>query len=245
MMSWESFRYALDELRVLLESLRGRGGLRNGLSYVRVSDIVEQSRCERRLEAIMAAERVVDERVREVALLAEVVLGARRRLPEKPPQRVILSLPIVGEVVGIPIVGRPRGILVEEGIVKAVVYASISSRPSRLYEQDRVRGYAFCAALHGSPLPVAGDAVYVHVKGVNKHDLAEAVEEVRVSLEENGQPPMHPHVHVLACDRDASLRALEPLLAYWLGLRDVIVRRGPWCRDCPLRDDCLEAQQPG
>ncbi len=236
-MPWEELRAAIEELRVLLEGLRGRGGLRHGLSYARVSDIVEQVKCEARLDALLGVERRVDERLREVALLAEIALEARRRLPEHPPPAMILSLPVAGVVAGVPIVGRPRGVAVREGRVEAIVHAGVSARPQRFYESDRVRAYAYCAALLSSPLPRSPAPVYVHVKASTREALAEALSLVRRQLLEAHRPePLastDAAVHIVACGEHA-VEALEPLLGYWLGLREPRRRPGPWCNECPL-----------
>jgi len=237
-LTWEGFKKALSELAVLLSELRGRGGLRHGLSYVRVSDIVEQSRCEARLEALLGGERVVDERARLVAELAELALGVVRRLPREPPRRLLVSTPVAGVGTGVPIVGRPRALLVEEGVVRAIVYASVSSRPWRLYPQDRVWGAAYCAALYSSPLPASEATHYIHVKSVDRATLADVLTRLRGHLLEGRLPLGEPGVHVLACDPDESTRFLEPLLQYWLGLREARRSPGPWCSECPLRGEC-------
>ncbi len=207
---------------------------------MRVSDLVEQVKCEARLEALLGSERVVDERVRLVVELSEVVLGARRRLPREPRGRLLLSVPVAGVVAGVPIVGRPRAVLVVDGRVEAVVYSSVSSSPSRFYETDRVRAHAFCAALVSSPLPRGEAPVYLHLKAVGRGALAEGLRVLRGVLLEGGGVVAGGEgwaVHRVVCS-EASVELLEPLLAYWLGARPPRVRRGPWCGDCPLRGAC-------
>ncbi len=238
---WQRLKEALEEVRRLLESFRGRGGLRHGLSYVRVSDIVEQARCEKRLEAILGWERVVDERVKLVDELVRLVLGARRRIPESHRGILFIDAPLAALVREVPIVGRPKAIVAEGGLVKGIVYASTSKRPERLYDTDRVRAAAFCATLLYSPLPRVPNPLYFHVKARNRSELAEAIEALREQLEAGTRLPRWPGVHVIACDEAYSLEVLEPLLAYWVGAREAIARPGPWCSECPLRGVCEAA----
>ncbi len=247
-MSWERLREALEELRLLLEELRsGSYSLRHGLAYVRVSDLVEQARCEARLDALlsMGVERELDERARLLAKLSELALGARRSIPEEPPRSMILSVPVAGVVAGVPIVGRPRGLHVEDGAVKAIVYASTSARPNRLYYADRVRAAAFCAALHASPLPRGGSVTYIHVKGEDREVLFKRLSWLQERLLEGVGAPRAEGVHILVCDEEASVRFLEPLLQYWLGLREPRATPGPWCSDCPVNGSCPAAPQRG
>ncbi len=241
-------REALEELRLLLEEFRsGSYRLRHGLSYIRVSDLVEQARCEARLDAILSTglEREVDERVRLLAKLAELALGAKRSIPEEPPRAFIVTVPVAGVVGGVPIVGRPRGVYIEDCRVKAIIYASTSSRPNRLYYADRVRAAAFCAALHSSPLPSSDPFLYIHVKAVDRDSLFKKLSWLQRSLQEGSETLRADGVHVLVCDPEASMRTLEPLLLYWLGLREPIAKPGPWCEDCPVRESCREARQRG
>ena len=243
-MSWERFREALEELRLLLDEVRsGAWSLRHGLSYVRVSDLVEQARCEARLDAMLVAggEREIDERVRLVSKLAELALGVRRSIPEKPPHTLILSVPVAGVVADVPIVGRPRGLLVEEGFIRALIYASVSSRPNRLYRPDRVRAAAFCATLYASPLPASESTIYIHVKAVDRDSLFKKLVWLQDRLAGGEMHPRGDGIHILACDPAESMRLLEPLLQYWLGLRDPVYTPGPWCDDCPISGRCPAA----
>jgi hypothetical protein len=229
---------AMEKLRQLLEAL-GAGEvccLRHGLPYVTASDLVRQATCEMRLHLDYSQGRLVEPRRRELRLLVEAVLRARRSLPKLLPRRLALSLPLAGIVEGVPLVARPDAIVVLDGRVEAIVWAKVSPRP-RLGWLDRLRLYAIGLAADYGGLPLREDAKLVLVAARTREALVHGLEAVR----DEGARPLATSdyaIHVLAYDRAVALETLAALLAYWRGEREPAPRPSKLCSSCPYRDTC-------
>lgn len=229
---------ALERARLLLEAIT-RGEyccLRHGLPYVTPSILAGQAFCEARTELEMRlGPREARPSPSTARRLLQVLLGAKRRLWGR--ESGVLSVPLAAVLHGVPVVGSPPVMVVEDGCVRAI-YAVSQTRRRRLYTSHRVRIYAYALLAEELGIMCPG-ARLAYILAEEPLDAAELVR----SLPEPGRPrPMEARgatLHLLAHDPVEEERLLEPLLAYWRGEREPVPRRGPWCAGCPYREDCL------
>ena len=226
---------ALESMRLVLEAISSGEYccLRHGLPYITVGDLVRQALCEMRLHYEYSRGGVGEARRRELRVLVEAVLEARRRVSEGFSDGV-LSTPLAAVVEGVPVVGRPDAILVSRGRVEAIVWAKVS-RSTRVKPWDRVRLYSLGLLADYGGLP-RSSLKLVLVVAPEPAGLIEPLKLLRNRVEP-GQGDGY-SVHVLAYDREVALNYVGPLLAYWKGLRDPVARRSRACMDCPFRSIC-------
>ncbi len=225
----------LEEEGVLLEAI-GRGEyccLRHGLPYVRVSMLVSQLVCERRLDLDLR-EGLVEVKARELLKLLRPLMDSRRRLLSCSGRRLVVSLPLAAVVEGVPVVGRPDALLVDDCRVSAVIRVKESGRFSRL-DEARLRLYGLL--LDYSPLPRSSVLRLVQVYG-DRECIAEAVLRARESGVEALRGLRGCRASILVYDRGSALSLFSRLAGYWLGARDAVPRPGWPCRECRWRGVC-------
>ncbi len=225
----------IERIRMLLEAI-SKGEyccLRHGLPYVTVGELVRQSLCEMRLHLEYTRGVDVEARRRELRLLVEAVLEARRRIPPGFSDGVI-SLPLAAVVEGVPITGRPDSIVVRSGRVEAIVWAKVGSL--RLKMWDRIRLYTLGLLVDYAEVPTTHTLHLVLVAAREPGKLVEPLKTIRSELRPiAGEGYM---VHVLVYDKDTALKYVGPLLAYWRGEREPVPRPSKACSSCPYRDTC-------
>ncbi|ALL00191.1 hypothetical protein Pyrde_0141 [Pyrodictium delaneyi] len=242
MISMESLglEEAIERARILLEAV-SRGEyccLRFGLPYVTPSLLASQVFCEKKLEYSLLNESEDEKakRVSEARKLVEVLLEARRHLPRQL-DRFTLSFPVAAVVEGVPIIGRPHAVYFEDGHVAAIVLGKITMRPSKLYDSDRVKLYAYALTLAYAGFPLTSRTRLVLVAAKDNKKLIDALS----SLDPGSARPFRGDgaaIHVLAHDVHVELETVSNLLAYWKGNRASTARQGPWCSSCPFRELC-------
>ncbi len=240
-MSWAKLVEALEHVANLLHAIvHGEYCcLRHGLPYIRVGDLVEQVYCEMRLHYKLAEGVDVEARKRELRRLVEFLLEARRRVPARPTRRLSLSIPLAALVEGVPVVGRPDTLIIEDGKVRSLVWVKETSRVLRVYERDRIRLYSLGLLVDYSGLPRHQDMRLILVTVESREKLARALEELSSPRVGEGYA-----IHVLAYEREVALSHVAPLLAYWLQLREPTPRPSPWkCSSCPYRSVCQYASK--
>jgi hypothetical protein len=234
----------VERVRVLLDAI-ARGEyccLRHGLPYVTPSLLSSQAFCEYKLDMQLASGRLEVPKPSDARRLVEAILQVRRLIPDEPPAsgRLALSVPLAAVVDGVAIVGRPHALIFSPRGLEAIVVGKLASKPSRVYDTDRVKLYAYAVLAEASGFLVPSTAKLVLVSARQPGELVEALR----SLESNElRAGVHggAYVHVLAHDPLMEREVVSELLAYWRGLREPRRRVGPWCSGCPFKEQCMEA----
>ena len=243
----KELRNVVERARVLLEAI-ARGEhccLRHGLPYVTPSLLASQAFCEYRLDTQLRAGVIGAPRPSDARRLVEAILQVRRLIPNTPPPsgRLALSAPLAAIVDGVPVVGRPHAMLFTSRGLEAIVVGKLTSRPSRVFETDRVKLYAYAVLVEASGFRVPSSARLIVVAARQPRELAEALK----TLEANGVRAGvvgEAYVHVLAHDPLLERDLISRLLAYWKGLREPARKVGPWCNACPFRETCNPNRYP-
>ncbi|NPA05479.1 MAG: hypothetical protein GXO09_05240 [Crenarchaeota archaeon] len=227
---------ALEEERLLLEAI-GRGEyccLRHGLPYVRVSMMVGQLLCERRLDYELSEGRI-EVHVRELMRLLRPLLASARSLAGCSGGRLVVSMPVAALIDRVPVVGRPDAILFEDCRVAAIVRLKEAERASRL-DEARLRLYGLLVDY--SPLPHAEPLRLIEVCSVDRRVLAEALLALRGGGIEGLKAVEGCRVYSWIYDRGSALQLFSRLAGYWLGLRAPMPRPGRLCMECRWRGVC-------
>lgn len=217
-------------------ALRARG-LRFGLGYLRGSEVRRQFYCELMLHYDYERGLVdLGARDRSVRELVARALGVSRR----PVERGWVRVPLVAEVLGVPVIASPDAMLVSGNSVEAVVKAS-ESRSKRIYPSDEAVARLHLYMLRSLGFDVSG-ARYYYVKAP-----AELLGEVLAELKEGRAPAPAggAYVYTFAYDERRCRDLLSRALAYWKMLRDPEPSPSPArCGGCPHSAACPHAARP-
>ncbi len=240
-MECKELREGIEEARNALEAISSGEYccLRYGLPYVRVSDIVMLAYCPLRLHYHMEtySEREIARRKAELRILVKALLEARRGLESS--GRLFLSLPLAAVIEGVPVIGRPDVLIVENCKVKGVVVVKKTMRVGKVYFEERVKLYLYGLLVDYSPLPSANTLSLLFIK-TPPEKTVDALLQLREGLSSGNGYSVYRFVY----DRADALRAVDVLLKYWAGeWVEPKPRPAPSkCMKCPFSNKCWAAK---
>ncbi len=228
----------LEELANLVEAVR-RGEyccLRYGLPYVRASDIASLALCPLRkhYEILNYTDDITGRAKNSLQLLARAILKAKKTVPEK--RKFFLDTPIASIIQGVPVIGRPTALLINDCKVVGILLARQRrfNKPS-LY--DRILLQVYAALVDYSPL-TSTTTIKAYLVQADGDTLTTLLRRLAGLQEENNWRQMG--IISLVYERSDFLNKYHRLLDYWKNpeIKPLPNPSPQRCKTCPYYSEC-------